>query len=295
MNKWPFFSVDLEITNICGCTCIFCPREKITRPVGSMQSETFSLISRELMKIPSRIAISGMGNPLLHPEWHFFLKSYIDSGGKIGIVIPANSINEMIIEKMVFAKPTFVEVSFPTLRETILEKLIPGANAYNLIEGIRNLRKALCKSAIIINGLGTQLNLDEEKEFMTFWKKENCQGRFFACHSRGGNLDQPNLISSKFQAVKQCGLFAVHSFITWQGDLLSCCHDLTGTTKLGNILSDPHEKLLETKTNLMFNGPDFPICQKCDEPAKSRAIPANKFPENPSQKRKFLGKWAKDA
>ena len=36
--------IRIETTNACGYRCVFCPREKMTRKIGSMSENDFSLV-----------------------------------------------------------------------------------------------------------------------------------------------------------------------------------------------------------------------------------------------------------
>ncbi|MBF0409656.1 MAG: radical SAM protein [Candidatus Riflebacteria bacterium] len=291
--EWPLFSVDLEISLLCDNSCIFCPREKILRPSGLMKSGDFSIIADKLISVPSRIALSGMGNPLLNPNWHDFIKTYREMGGKIGIVIPAASVNDEIAEKLLYSRASFVEISFPTLQKELFEKLLPGASFEKCLEAIKNLRKALSKTSIAIVGLKTRMNEDEEPEFKLFWKEEGFQPRFFSCHTRGGNLEDRDLIFTESSSSNLCGLTCAHTFIDWQGNVLICCHDLIGNTRLANILEDPVEKILQIKGAFFEKLPPYAICRTCDEPARFRPIPAGKLPESSNARNRFLKNWPK--
>jgi hypothetical protein len=54
-------------------------------------------------------------------------------------------------------------------------------------------------------------------------------------------------------------------FVAWNGDLLSCSSDLCGTTRLGSVLTDDLEAVLEHKEVLQNPRLHFDYCQRCPD------------------------------
>lgn len=62
-----------------------------------------------------------------------------------------------------------------------------------------------------------------------------------------------------------CGLFPKINFITWNGDILACCQDLDGSTKIGNIKDLSLKQLAIEKYEMIIEGSWFNICKHCDD------------------------------
>lgn len=70
----------------------------------------------------------------------------------------------------------------------------------------------------------------------------------------------------------RCGLFNARSFVSWDGNLLACCHDVHGDTVIGSLFSDSLDALITRKLTIIAEQRFFPICMSCDEPARLRTV-----------------------
>jgi len=241
MNRIIPLSFDVELTNICYNACRMCPREKIKRPSGLMDFGTFKTIVDSLKAKKPLITFSGMGDPLLHPDYDKFIVFVRDHNIDIGMVINPNSLNNEHIERIIEVKPNSVLISFPSIKKEVFEYLCPKITIENALEIIEIfVEKARNKIGIRIGGILTALNSDESEGFISFWKSKKVNAFMPKCHSRGGNLTDLRIYSlENYKKVNNhpCSLYKFHTFIDWQGNVLACCHDLTGETKIGNILN----------------------------------------------------------
>lgn len=110
------------------------------------------------------------------------------------------------------------------------------------------------------------------------------------CHSRGGNLRVPGVYDPKYLETEsgKCGLFHFHTFVTWEGDVLACCHDLTGDTQIGNLVNDDVYVIAERKRKIMCDYVSFPLCRKCDEPLRHRFPPRDLPPSSRKERNRFF-------
>jgi len=127
--------------------------------------------------------------------------------------------------------------------------------------------------------IGTRTALEQaegmEEEFVRFWKERGASARIFPCHSRGGNLHDTDLLTRAASPglTSPCGLFARHAFIAWEGDLLACCHDLAGETRIGNLACEELADLAARKAQLARAVPPFDLCHRCDEALRLLPLP----------------------
>ncbi|MBM4053199.1 MAG: radical SAM protein [Planctomycetes bacterium] len=280
-SEWAFVSVDMEITNVCNVQCRICPRDAITRPGGMMSNETFRVISEKLIREGSLITFSGMGDPLSHPKVFEWIQHIRESGGDVGIVVNPASLNGNAPYALVDARPNSITLSFPSIRKIVFEKLCPQISFDQAIERARELIN-LCAGnvGIRITGIRTEMNPDENESYLLLWKKLGVPSSMVACHGRGGNLKAPGIYKQRDYGQKTgcCGLIRYHTFITWEGDVLACCHDLSGETIVGNLIESEICEIADRKRKLMRDGVSFKVCMQCDEPLRNVNPPVEGFP-----------------
>lgn len=291
MNEWSFVSVDLELTNQCSNGCLICPRKSIYRPIGFMEQETFDVICDRLIEENSYITFSGMGDPLLHPKVFQFIKAIRKKGGNVGIVINPKSLNSNVIDNIIKAGPNIIKVSFPSLQKDVFERLFPELTFKQGLDLTNELIKNANGSVgIQITGIITGMNLNETELFTQSWKSKGVSAEMRLCHSRGGNFINPAIHTINDIGLKKttCGMFTFHSFITWQADLLSCCHDLSGKTKFGNLITEDIETISKKKQEIVNRNNYFEICLLCDEPLRHLPAPKGVPPKDKNSRKRFF-------
>jgi len=72
-TKFPFL-VDVELTNNCNLSCIFCGQQAMTRKKGFMSRRVFKKIVDECSNYKTPIRLIRWGEPFLHPKVFDFLK-----------------------------------------------------------------------------------------------------------------------------------------------------------------------------------------------------------------------------
>ena len=290
-ERFTFFSVDVEISNRCDVGCRMCGREQLRRPKGLMKQATFSGIARALLPLKSRITLCGLGNPVSNPRWPDFVREYRDSGGTIGLVIHGTHLSEKIREELLEVQPSHLEISFPSVDEENFRYLSPGGSYQAAHEAVVSLAGDRSRRfPIVMVGIATQANPDEQSSSLEHWRALGLPARVFACHSRGGSISASHLTTSPVRPAPDvsCGLFAMHAFVTWEGILLSCCHDLTGQTALGDFHRDTLETLISRKVAHLGQTQPFSVCARCDDPYRMMEMPSMPFPQSERRRRKAL-------
>jgi len=267
-----FFSADLELTNLCENRCAVCPRDCIRRSTGCMDPTVFSRISDQLAGEGGLLSFSGMGDPLAHPGVYDFCREHRRKGGAVTIVAhPASLGRGDACRRLVEAGPNAVTVSFPSIRPEVFERLCPSVSFDEALSTTRELiRRARGRVGVRIAGLRTRINRDEPEPWAAFWRSEGARAEMHECHGRGGNLADSELYQGAGRGLAGggCSLFVFHGFVTWEGDVLACCHDLTGETRIGNALRDGFAALAHRKASLAGRPLPFDLCRQCDEPLR---------------------------
>lgn len=293
MLDWGFLSVDLELTNLCENRCAVCPREAMVRPRGLMETHTFLEIARVLGEQKSLVSLSGMGDPLRHPHAVDFCRELRQRGADVAVLVNAGSlVGYAALEDLVRARPNSIVVSFPSTRKEVFRRLCPQASFEQTLGATRILaRLARGRVHLRVSGILTGINTDEKADFSRFWKAEGVRAGMSECHGRGGKLPPSDLYVPGHRGLPssgRCGLFAFHTFLTWQGEVLACCHDLTGETRLGSLLEEGAQDIGNRKAGILRAGKMFELCSRCDEPLRHCEVPVGPRPIGRKARRRFF-------
>ena len=252
----------------------------------------FEKLIRQLAAAGSRVIFCGMGNPLLHPDIAEIGRFCRTLPLNYGLTVQAPALDAVGLEKIAQLQPAFIEVSFPAVNESEFSEIFPGQKMADALSGLHNLvRQSGSNRGITINAVMTAESKVSESQIKEFWASHGLPCRLHPCHSRGGNLEKTGLLLAKPRPVKTCGLFATHSFITWEGNLLACCHDLENSTIVSNLNSMLLLEAAARKVAILQSGSmPFKICQSCDEPAAGRPMPDRPFPASIKARSRFLKK-----
>ncbi len=294
--QWAFFSADIELSNLCEEHCRMCPREQMTRGNGVMLPGAFHAIAKKLAPMGTRITFCGMGNPLSNPHWPDFVRSYRELGGTVAIVTHANSLTPEQRAKLLDVQPATLEISFPSADRKIFDRLCPNADFDEALQKVLDLEQhPERRFPIVMTAVKTKLNPDEAERSEEFWKQYGLVARAHCCHSRAGRLRDDELTDAAIVAGNgACGLFAIQSFVTWEGKLLACCHDFNGETVIGDLVSEPIEELCERKANLIRSGVRFKMCGSCDDCRQTKSTPTGDPPHSKKARSRFLRRWASE-
>jgi len=290
-SDWAFVSVDMELTNRCSTDCLMCPREAITRPEGLMSECIFKAVSEKLIGEGSLITFSGMGDPLSHPNVFEWICDIRKKGVDVGIVINPASLNKEISQKLVGSGPNSITLSFPSLRRSVFEKLCPNVSYDDAFKRTLELIDLAGENVgLRVAGIITGINTGEQEEYVSFWKERGVGSGMTVCHGRGGNLRVPGVYELQSFGLESgiCSLFQFHTFVTWEGEVLACCHDLAGATRIGSLANDDVSVIAERKRKVLKNSMPFPVCGQCDEPLRQCQFPQGLLPEGRKERNRFF-------
>ncbi len=154
-------TLQVEPTNACNLNCTMCPRSKMTRKVGFMDTAIFDEIlgewkNRVLVKqiqhlifgttfpIIKRgsIKLFFMGEPLIHNQ----LDKLIESGKRAGCTVGIQTngialINKEVRQKLLSAKPSVIGISLDGINEMSYQSVRQGAHLLDICKGLEGLHK----------------------------------------------------------------------------------------------------------------------------------------------------------
>jgi MoaA/NifB/PqqE/SkfB family radical SAM enzyme len=274
-------SIELEITNHCNAMCAMCPRDKITRPKGTMNIKTLKqLIKRcEEFKI-SDISIGGLGEPLVHVK--FF--GYLDLISKLDNIKITLTTNGLLFtpetQKKLLTYPVYeISLSFNGCDRNTYKNIMGidydrvVANIENFIENhpkdIRRLRIAIVKN---------KMNKAEVEDIIKMWRNKGLT-KFIVlkAHNRAGYLTDNKIIDDNFykdekieisdSLKKHCKKASlIFKFIDWQGGIHICCNDFQSKALMGDIFNHSFTEI-ESRREKIFNSIQNIFCKDCNMPS----------------------------
>jgi hypothetical protein len=256
-----------------------------------MSECVFKAVSEKLIGEGSLITFSGMGDPLSHQNVFEWIYDIRDKGVDVGIVINPASLNKEISQKLVEFGPNSITLSFPSLQKSVFEKLCPKVSYDDAFKRTLELIDlARGNVGLSVTGIITGINTGEQEEYVSFWKERGVGSGMTVCHGRGGNLRVPGVyeLQSFGLESRKCSLFQFHTFVTWEGEVLACCHDLTGSTLIGSLANDDVSVIAERKRKVLKNSMPFPVCGQCDEPLRQCQFPQGLLPEGRKERNRFF-------
>lgn len=264
--------LEIEATNKCNTRCLHCPHESITRPLGKMTWETYRTIMDKVFAFEGDVSVeyAGMGEPLLNPLVYRFI-AYISDKAWTSLTTNAAALTPRNVQRLIEAGLDRLTISFNGIDKASYELMMGGldfARAENhlrtAVEMARGQRTEVASNISVTKQL--QAQLPTIRDYLT---RAGVRTIFFSkCHNRGGNLNDPAICDTPLPpewARTRCDIFAGTLFVAWNGDVLSCCHDLAGVNRLGNLATDELQTILSQRQATIVHGIDFAICQRCND------------------------------
>jgi hypothetical protein len=207
MRALPTFKVmQIEVSNYCSLTCVYCPHPGQVRPKGNMNIETFRKCI-ELVKGSDNPEYQGrkfvwlnhFGEPLLHPQ---------------------------LPEFIAYASACGIEVSFASNGVDHNRELFPKALWQSLADaGLKGvvLSGHVRKAAVLrdhVSGIIKKIGV---------WTPEN--GNF---HDWVGQVALPSFKLEKVDPPTRCCDYQTDNMfaVTWDGGIAACCYDIEGQVGL---------------------------------------------------------------
>jgi MoaA/NifB/PqqE/SkfB family radical SAM enzyme len=258
---------DIELTNRCNIVCAMCPREKITRPFGAMDDATFGRLLDQLREVQRRrriaaLWLTGFGDNLLHPDVARYVGELKRAlAVSVGLVTNGVSLTRDLCRALTAAGLDALKLSVHSLPHNH-DRIVRGASFDDVLARVR-LAVAEMPERVGINCVELPLNEADREAFQAFWRREGVrQIEFYPVHTRGGQLTDETLVKLR-KPPEDCNIFLPIQFVAWNGDFLSCCSDLSGTTRLGSVLTSDLEAVLDEKERIGNPRKHFAYCQGC--------------------------------
>ncbi len=263
--------VEIEATNLCNTKCLHCPHKAISRVSGKMDLPTFQVIADKIKnkKADFSIEFSGMGEPLLNPLIYDFIK-YVSNQGETSLTTNGAALTPKNTQRLINSGLKRLTISFNGADKAVYENMMGGLsfekaekNLQNAVDMSKGSSTEVCANVCV-----TKQTQNHFAEIINYLREEGIKTIYLAmCHNRGGFLKGDVVCSTPMPPsdAYRCDIFKSTMFISWTGEVLSCCHDLDGDNVMGNLLDEEIETILSRKTNIVNKGVKFDICRECND------------------------------
>jgi len=272
-------TLDLEAAGSCNAACIFCPRDELRhgRGVGVMRPATFARVVEVFAPLLRFVGFAGIGEPTLNKDLPQFVRTLAGRGIETALVTNGSLMTDVLVDALLAAGLGSIQVSFNGNDPASYEDHMVGlsfeatrARVEAMVDRVRG------RIPISISAVSTTRNQGALDGFVAYWRGRGVDAGIVRCHSRGGTIalsPRPRPPAAAV-AAPRCGLFNTRAFVSWDGRVLACCHDLDGGTELGRVDRDDAAALIARKLEVMRGRAWYPVCRGCDEPARELHVTA---------------------
>ena len=267
------FHTEIEATNHCNTRCLHCPHETMSRERGWMEWETFETIVRKIRAHVCNdrfsLSFSGMGEPVLHPLLPRFV-AHVSRDAFTSFACNGDALTEQNVQLLRAAGLDVIYLSFNGDEPAVFERMMGGIKFDRVLA---NLRRAVdlargTRLQINANVSVTRANRHRLTQVKQLLNDEGVtQITFSMCHSRGGNLRDPEVIDTPAMPddTGHCEVIKHTLFVDWRGHAHICDHDLHDEHLLGDLTTEPLETVLARRQQLIDDGLPFKMCHGCTD------------------------------
>lgn len=265
--------VRIENSGMCNASCIYCPRDKMTRHQGIMPSRHFYYLADQAAELGAKtISIFGFGEPLMDNGIVVKVHHVKNRGLDTFITTNASLLDPMLTNKLLKAGLDHIRFSVHGIFSTDYEKVHRGLDYAMVIRNIMNFlvinKKhygSQCKvSVICIPNSGEDIEVyrkfwEPNCDWLEIWKPHNWAGgkQFRAkTEKRKTTCGRPHTGPVQINA---------------DGKLMVCCMDTDAKLTVGDTYLNSIEEILKgdlfNKIRRKHESGDLQglICESCDQ------------------------------
>lgn len=256
ISKYNILKLDIDVNTHCNASCVYCPQSTHKRGVKIMPYNLFTQIIDKFDNYDLKwVALHIYGEPLLDPLYRKRVE-YLHSKGKRlhfftnGSLMTKDLVDFLKDKNIYGAMFNFPSINceewkfFTKLTDKHFQRAKEGIEYF-----IQTFSDKLEHLEIVVNGNTSnhqQRTLAIQEHFSKFG---NVVVSGWDSNSRAGNLENEYVQSVVHQDVEFCGCPRVVNqlHINIEGDVILCCQDYFQDIKLGNILTDSVEEIMNSE------------------------------------------------
>lgn len=267
-TKSSFKFIYVEITNNCNLSCYFCPSSKL-KTNNFIEVKAFEYIINQISSYTNTIYLHILGEPLLHPSFVKLIEICNLNDLDVRLTTNGTLLNNYDFSKIKIKKINISLQSLINFDKEYLETYFSNIKVF--------LQQV--KSKLITKELGIDFRIWNDKGNNEVIKLNNLIKDYL--HSFLNIKEYPNVRISEEEEFSwpdekdpkhkfnKCLGGKTHIGILVNGDVVMCCLDYQGKTKLGNIYEESLNNIIDGVTYqkaILCNTSGnmiFPLCESC--------------------------------
>lgn len=281
-----FIEIRIENTNACGYKCVMCPRDKLTRDMGYMSLDDFSLVLDRLPEFKGTFHLHGFGEPLLDrqlPAKIEMLKTRIPTCFSVIFSTLGVKIKEEQLEKLVKSGLDYIVISWYGFTKEAYQKVhqfdgfeLAKKNIAFLSKKIKELKSPLILCLKIPEqAVYTSLPMAEDigrEEFIQWATELGCEIKSWGYVHNYGDGREYNAVNIEKTCPVLDGNRRNILNVTWDLNVIPCCFDYNATIRFGNLRESSLEEIYSSPAYFNFvlqhklrQLTSMPVCQNCEK------------------------------
>ncbi len=264
LPKFPFL-VDIELTNHCNLSCIFCGQQTMSREKGFMSEQTFKQVIDECSLRKTPIRLIRWGEPFLHPQIIEFCKYakskdllvHITNNGQMITEQQIRSLIDLNVDSIVFSFQGATKEEYRIMRNNDkYDKLAQSVQTMASMRGNSD-KPYMHISTTVTNETGAQI-----EQFTSYWSnivdsvgvgKTNL---FRLAPSQIKSFQSLNMLLEVQQTSKvakqyrPCTEVYQKLSVNWDGSVSCCCGDYDNFMTVGHLKNQTLEDIWKNSENL---------------------------------------------
>lgn len=270
LRSLPSF-VEVEVTNRTNGPCAYLPHAGLERDRGDMGLETYRNIFDRLSSFTDEfyMAFSNMGEPVLHPDIKGFIEYTLENSG-VNLILESDGylITPDFADYVAGLNSDNLSVIFDVdaVQEDTYRKIRGG----DLRRVERNVRYLLSKGLknVYVQMVRMDENEGEMLQFYDQWDSDGAQVIIQKYNTYLGILPERSQADLRPLDRQPCWHLMRDLVVLQNGDVPRCKQDFNASFLLGNLNSDPIEKLWKGNEKVYLDhcaGTYDQDCSICDE------------------------------
>jgi len=269
--------VEIEVTNRCKMQCSFCPRSSRRAEERDMDFGLYRKIVKELGEYDDvRLTLSGLGEPLLHPELPGMVRE-AKEGGVLGVHVETNGLlmEGDLLDELVDADPDVISVSLDANTPKTYGSL-KGADHFARVSG--NIERLIEQvkgkpeggPIVCVSMVKLAENESEVEGFYDRWQSLGCWVVIRGYNDYAGQIPQRSPLPMALAERIPCRKLDDEMTITADGRVVCCsqdykCREVVGDLTTGHVSeiwnSDKMWGLRRAQQARDYSV--FPLCERC--------------------------------
>lgn len=271
----------VDIHSYCNASCIICPYSSLHKKLsmGFMSWDLYSKIIDEYKALMDQYEFTGkltycqMGEPFILRDIARWVKYAMNRQIQVYFNTNASLLTPALLDSLLHIgfDGTF-NISFHAITRTTYEKIM-GIDYEKTMTNINYLLKNFPLDHISINAVPFNWPSGEKEKLLAYWGQKGVKVRISDVLSRSGLSSNIRNIQRRRIAGCRTERIFYEMVISFNGDVLLCCHDMAREVLLGNLKESTineiwnGEKFHSILNDIYFEN-DLPqdfICKRCEE------------------------------